>query len=383
MTVKSAKRWKESIPPQNNLCVLNLPFPEGPEENRISTEMSVNIQQFLQHMPKVELHCHLEGAIPLDALFTLIQKYDPGNLIQNHKQLEKKFQYRNFDLFINTWVWKNQFLREYEDFQFIAEAVAKDLSSQHIRYAELYYSPGDFTEHHLELAGITTAIRKGLDCHKDTINILLIADLVRDRGIKNGARWLSELNEVREAGVVGIGLGGSEKEFPAKPYASIYASARKLGFQTTAHAGEADDCQSVWSAIRDLKVERIGHGTRSIEDPVLMEYLYESQIPLEMCPISNLRTGVVKQFSDHPVKYFIDNGLMVTINTDDPMMFNTSLAGEFETLMNAFSYSLSHIQKLMRNAIISAWCSPLQKQILQEEVNCYFNTVLKNGLNVT
>jgi adenosine deaminase len=137
-----------------------------------------NIKSFIRDLPKVELHLHLEGAIPLKSLLTLIEKYKGQDFITLN-ELEEKFTYSDFNHFISTWYWKNSFIREYEDYQFIAEQVSLNLAEQNIRYAEMYFSPTDFRKENSQPQEIANAIRKGLNKHSDKITINLIADLVR------------------------------------------------------------------------------------------------------------------------------------------------------------------------------------------------------------
>jgi adenosine deaminase len=323
----------------------------------------------LEGLPKVELHLHLEGAIPLPALWELIGKYGGALKVADMEALKEKFLYRDFAHFIDTWQWKNGFLREYEDFTLIAGAVANDLADQNIRYVEAFYSPADFQQHGLEPQRLTEAIRAGLDEHKDRVQVKLIADLVRDFGPQRGMVVLREIAEVRDLGVIGIGIGGSEQQFPPEPYQNVYEEARRLGFRTTAHGGEAAGAESIWGAIRSLGVDRIGHGTRAVEDGALVAYLKEKQIPLEMCPLSNVRTGVVSRLEEHPIKEFYREGLMVFVNTDDPKMFNTSLAEEYEALVDALGFTQSDILNLIRNAIHSAWCNESTKEELLRGLN--------------
>jgi len=254
---------------------------------------------WFEKVPKVELHVHLEGAIPLDALWELVQKYGGEPSVPNLQALKEKFQYRDFTHFMQTWTWKNQFLREYEDFVFLSEAVARDLAGQNILYAETIFAPSEFASHGLETQKLAEAIRAGLS-RVPGVEIALILDLVRSR-LERAARHLAEANEVKSLGIIGITIGGSEQAYPPEPFADVYEKARQLGFHTTAHAGEAAGPESVWGAIKSLKVERIGHGTRAIEDAVLVDYLAEHKIPIEICPISNVRTKVVESIEKHPV----------------------------------------------------------------------------------
>ena len=330
------------------------------------------IKNYYERIPKVELHLHLEGAIPYDTLWQLVQKYGGDLAVPNPKALQHRFEYKNFPHFIETWVWKNQFLREYEDFTFIADQVARDLAHQHIKYAEISYSPSDFTRYGLKPQEVTAAIRKGLS-RVSEIEISLIVDFVRDFGPEKAAITLKEINEVKDLGVIGIGIGGSEHAFPPELFEGIYEEARQLGFHTTAHAGEAAGAESIWGAIRNLHVERIGHGTRAYEDEGLLDFLAKHQIPLEMCPLSNLCTGVVSKIEEHPIRRYFEKGIMVTINTDDPKMFDNSLAQEYEVLEKTLGFSPREIQSLMVNAVQASWLpEQKKKRMIKEIINYYY-----------
>jgi adenosine deaminase len=317
-------------------------------------------------VPKIELHLHLEGAIPLAALWELMRKYDGRRAVPSLEALQARFRYRDFPTFIDTWVWKNGFLREYDDFELIARAVAEELGHQQIRYAELFFSPGDFARHGLTTQKLATSIRRGLD-RVPTTQIRLIADLIRDFGPEQATRTLAEAHEVRREGVIGVGLGGSEQTCPAPPFAPVYARARQLGLHTTAHGGEAAGAESVWAVIRDLKAERVGHGTRAVDDPTLLQALAERQIPLEVCPTSNVATGTVKSFADHPIRRFVDAGLLVTVATDDPAMFNTTLALELERLETELGFSRAELRQLILNGINASFLAETDKSKLRLE----------------
>jgi adenosine deaminase len=321
---------------------------------------------WFERIPKLELHLHLEGAIPLAALWELVQKYGGDPTVPDLESLERRFRYRDFSHFIEIWTWKNGFLREAEDFTFLAEAVARDLGHQNIRYVEAFYSPSDFAHHGLNTQQITEALRAGLARVPET-QIRLVADLVRDRGPEHAARTLAELIEVKKLGVIGIGIGGSEAPFPPGPFRDVYASARESGFRTTAHAGEAAGAESIWSAIRDLEVDRIGHGTRAEEDDELVAHLARTGIPLEMCPLSNVRTGVVASLELHPVRRYFDQGLVVTINTDDPKMFGNSLAQELHLLTTHLGFTRPEIRALLLAAVGASWMSEPEKAGLRAE----------------
>lgn len=309
---------------------------------------------WFERIPKVELHVHLEGAIPHAALWELIQKYGGDPSVPNLEALAERFRFRDFPHFLEMWLWKNQFLRSYEDFTHIAEAIARDFAQQNMRYVEAFFSPTRFAQHGLTPQKLAEAIRVGLS-RVPEVEVALIADLVRDHGPERAVVTLREVHEVRHMGIVGIGIGGSEHQFPPELFQEVYAQARQLGLRTTAHAGEAAGADSIWGAIRALRVDRIGHGTRAEEDEALLDHLAEHRIPLEMCPLSNVCTRVVPAIEAHPVRRYVDRGLVVTINTDDPKMFGNSMAEEFRALSEHFHFSRQEICNLILQGIQAAW----------------------------
>jgi adenosine deaminase len=326
-----------------------------------------------EKIPKIELHLHLEGSIPLDALWELIKKYGGDPSVSNFDQLKDKFVYNDFNQFIQTWSWKNQFLKEYDDFTFISEKVADDLKKQNIKYSEIFISPSLFKKFGLKTQRIVEAIYKGINKIKD-INIHLLVDLVRDYGPINELKTLYEINEVKNFGIIGIGIGGSENQFPPEPFSELYEKARQFGFRTNAHAGEASGPESIWGAIRSLKVDRIGHGTRAFEDTELLEYLSEHKIPLELCPISNLRTRVIDDFSGFPIKTFMKFGIPFSINTDDPKMFGNSLSDEYVMLETHFNFSENEMIDIIINSIYTSWLEHGKKELLADQ----FKEEMKN-----
>jgi adenosine deaminase len=320
-----------------------------------------------EKLPKVELHLHLEGAIPLAAMWELVQKYGGDPQLPDISALEKRFAYRDFPQFIDTWVWKNSFIREYDDFTFLAAAVARDLLRQNVRYVEAFISPPDFHKQGLQTQRIIQAVRTGLE-QAPGVDVALVPDLVRDFGPQRAQRTLAELADVRNLGVIGVGIGGSEQLYPPEPFERVYREARRLGFHTSAHAGEVAGAESIWGAVIKLKAERIGHGTRAREDGALVEWLAEHQIPLEMCPVSNLRTGVVRSIETHPVREFFERGLLVTINTDDPKMFGNSLAMEYFLLESRLGFTRDEIHQLILNAVRASWLPETDKDDLERSI---------------
>jgi adenosine deaminase len=315
---------------------------------------------WFERLPKVELHLHLEGAIPPEALWELFQKYGGDPAIPTWSYLKRKFVYRDFRHFIQTWNWITSLLRQYEDFTFAAHAIARDLERQNIRYAEVFYSPPDFLPAGLEPQRLTEAIRDGLR-RVPGVEVALVFDLVRNFGPEQGARMLACANQVRDLGVIGVGIGGAENGFPPEPFAPVFRRARELGFRTSAHAGEAAGPASIWGAIRTLEVDRIGHGTRAVEDPVLVDYLAARKIPLELCVLSNVRMCVVPDVRRHPAHAYFQRGIPLSINTDDPTLFGNSLAEEYAVLCSELGFTQKDVLLLIEQGIEASWLPETRK----------------------
>jgi adenosine deaminase len=302
-------------------------------------------------------------------MWTLVEQYGGDPEVPDANALTDRFAYRDFAHFIDTWIWKNRFLDTYAAFEFAAESVARTLADRNIVYAEAFFSPSDFHRHGLGSAELALAIRRGLD-RVNEVDVALIVDLVRDTGPEKAARTFEGVREVAtEAGVIGIGIGGSEADYPPELFTDVYRRAANAGFRLTAHAGEAAGAASVRAALSALRVERIGHGVRAVEDDELLRSLTDRQIPLEVCPTSNIRTGVVSSWEQHPAATLIDAGAMVTINTDDPAMFGCTLSGEYGVVADRFGFGDATIRRLAQNTIDASWAETATKRRLSRQLD--------------
>jgi adenosine deaminase len=330
--------------------------------------------QIIQDMPKVELHLHLEGAFTYEFLFNQIQKYGGDPQIKTVDDLKNKFVFRDFGNFLELWFWKNRYFKETNDFEQCAYTTLGDLAKQNVMYCEVFYSPWDFTSDRLSVEDITEATLSGIKRAEDDFPITcnLIADLVRDYDSKKAVERVLQILPYKDKGVIGIGLGGSEQKYPARLFEDAFKEARNLGFHVTAHAGEAAGPESVWEAIKKLRVERLGHGVRAIEDPQLVRYLKDTHLPLEVCVNSNLKTKIFPSPESHPIKRFIENGLCVSINSDDPSMFGATITEEFYILYHEISISFDDIKQLTLNAINSAFLSKEVKAELILKIDSFW-----------
>ncbi len=328
-----------------------------------------NLNKLILEMPKTELHLHLEGAIPLETLYDFIQRRGGDPSIASIEDLKKKLVYTDFRHFIDVWTWKNTFAKEEKDFEEVVFKVLRNLSKQNVKYLEAFYSPGDYWRQGLSVQGITEYVIKGKEraYHDFGIRCELIVDLIRDHGPEVGMQHLDEVTPYLGKGIVGIGIGGSEQTFPADPYEPVYKEAKRRGFRLTAHAGEVVGPESIWTVLRKLRCERVGHGVRAREDPQLVLFLKKKQIPLEICVVSNVKTKVFKSVEVHPIKQYFEDGLMVTVNSDDPTMFNTSITQEYLLLVQKLGFTLGDIRRLTMNGIEASFLSDKDKESMKSQ----------------
>ncbi len=330
------------------------------------SETDPRLEQFIRDMPKVELHLHMEGSIPAETLLGFIKRKGTEPDIRTVEDLNARLTYTDFPHFIEVWTWKNTFIHDEKDFRVIAHDVLSDLARQNVKYVEAFFGPGDYRRMGLSIPRIIKYVIQGKEkAEADTgIRCNLIIDLIRDHGPEIGMQRLEEATPYLGKGIIGVGIGGSEQLFPPEPYEAVYREARKRGFRLTAHAGEVAGPESMWGAIRTLGAERLGHGVRANEDPELVAYLIEHQLPLEMCPISNVKTGVCESIGRHPIREYFDKGIMVTVNADDPAMFQSSLTEDYLAVAGRLGFGMEEIKRLAANSIDASFLSSAEKAAL-------------------
>lgn len=322
-----------------------------------------DLRKFVKTMPKVELHLHLEGAFTLNTLSRLIQKYDGHSAVRDVEALRARFRYGSFSQFIEAWKWKNQFFRTAEDFELSAYETMIELHRQNVVHVEAFFSPWDFENNGLPMEEITEAMLSGCRrAEKETgISWKLIADINREHSPAAGEKRIDQVLKYRTQGVIGIGLGGPEHLFPPDLFVDVFSKARQRGLFVTAHAGEALGADSVRCAMDQLHVQRIGHGIRAIEDLSVVRKLTERRIPLEVCVTSNIKTGVVRSLNEHPICKLIDADVFVTVNSDDPTMFGSTLTDEYNLLTEQLGLSLNSIRMIAYNGVDASVLTPEEK----------------------
>ena len=277
-----------------------------------------------------ELHLHLEGSVRPESL-----GMDP-------------LRFGDFAGFLQVFKAISQRLQAPEDYARITKTLLQTLVAEGIDYAEVTLSAGVVLWKDQDLHQTYAAI-KSVCCGCPEVKLNWCFDAVRQFGAEAAMRVAEIAAELRNEGVVSFGIGGDEVGGPALLFESVFATARKRGLRLTAHAGESDGASSVWDALR-IGAERIGHGIRAVEDPELLRYLRDHDIPLEVCLTSNVATGVVKSLAEHPLRRLFDAGVPITLNTDDPGIFETTLGHEFEIARDTLGFNDQELKIVATNA---------------------------------
>jgi len=285
-------------------------------------------KSFIQSLPKAELHLHLEGSIEPSTLLEIRQRH--GIEGATLAEVEQLYNFANFAGFLLAFKDVTAHLRTPDDYELITYRLMERLRAQHVLHAEVTVSVGVCLWRKQDFAAIFEGLERGRQRGERDfgISVLWIFDAIRQFGAEKAAIVLDLAIQFRDRGVVAFGIGGDEAKGPPELFREVYARAADHGLHLTAHAGESAGPESIWGAL-NLKVERIGHGLTAGGDRELMEELAERQIPVEICVTSNLRTGCCADLSQHPVRCYFDEGLMLTLNTDDPAMFHTTLEEEY------------------------------------------------------
>jgi aminodeoxyfutalosine deaminase len=314
---------------------------------------------FIRALPKAELHLHLEGSVTPQTLVELRSRHGRESTLG---EAEALYQYKDFLGFLMAFKTLTDDLQTPDDYDLITYRLMEQLKAENVLHAEIYISVGVCLWRKLDFDRIFEGLERGRERgEKDfAISLLWIFDAVRQFGADKAQPVFELAAKYRDCNVVGIGIGGDEQKGPPELFREQYAYAAEQGLRLTVHAGESAGPESIWGAL-NLGAERIGHGLTAYQDPELMEELSTRQIPVEICLTSNLRTGCCGKIAGHPLRRYFDDGLMLTLNTDDPAMFGTSLTREYELAQAEFNFTDEHLRELARNSFEASFLPPGKK----------------------
>lgn len=328
----------------------------------------MSLHDFIREMPKVELHVHLEGSIRPTTLLTLAERSGVDLPANDLAGLREFYRFTDFDHFLQVYFAISSCLKTVDDFDLIAYEFGADMARQNTCYAEVTFTPHtNVVNTGLPFDDIMAGLNDGRARAQADFGVEFqwVLDIVRNDPDSRHqvARWAAG---AMDRGVVGFGLGGGEQGHPPEWFVDAYAVAREAGLHSVPHAGETVGPESVWGAIRELGAERLGHGVRSVEDPALVDYLCEHQIPLEVCPTSNLCLGVYAAYEVHPFRWLWEQGVYVTVNSDDPPMFNTDLVQEYQALAEHLDFTAAELEQLSLAALQASFLPPGRKAVLKQ-----------------
>lgn len=331
----------------------------------------MSLASFLVALPKVELHVHLEGAMPPATLLALARRHRVDLPASDEAGLREWFRFRDFDHFVEVYVACSRVLREPEDFQLLLRDFASEQERQGIRYSEVHFTIGTHWLNGLPIDEILDAMGETIaaeEARRGT-RIRLIPDIVRDVGAQTADPTLDwALAGAKRGFVVALGLTGREAVMPSEPFADHFEAAAAAGLHCVAHAGEHAGPASVESVLGPCRAERIGHGVRAIEDDALIARLREKRTPLEVCPTSNLMLGLAPDLALHPFDRLRRAGLELSVNTDDPALFATDLPTEFLNLAHTFAYTPETLVDLAAAAVRHSFLPAAEKTALESDL---------------
>ena len=329
-------------------------------------------------LPKAELHLHLEGTVDPPTLAELSRRHptplattnnryrnieDSGHVF-TEEEARELYQYKHFTGFL--WAFKavTERLRTAEDYELVTYRMMQKLHAQNVLHAEVYVSVGVVQWRGQEFAPLFEGLERGRQRGERDFGLSLywIFDATRHFGVEEAQRVVEEAVRFQNRSVIGIGLGGDARRAGPEQFRAVFEHAAKCGLRLTVHAGETLGPESIWGALRELKADRIGHGLRAIEDAELVRYLAENRIPVEVCITSNLLTGCCPEVGQHPIRRLFDAGVLVTLNTDDPDMFHTTLANEYQIAQQVFGFSEAELRELARNSFRASFLPEEKKR---------------------
>lgn len=329
------------------------------------------LDAFLLEMPKVELHVHLEGAMRPATLLELARRHRVSLPADDEAGLRDWFRFRDFDHFVQIYLTCCSVLRRPEDFQQLLRDFAVDRERDRIRYTEIHFTIGTHWQNGLPIDEILDAMEETIRTEEKTRGTVLrlIPDIVRDVGSETADPTLEWAIEAHRRGIaVALGLTGREAVCPSEPFAGHFEEAARHGLHCVAHAGEHAGPESVESVLDSCRAERIGHGVRAVESGELVERLRRQRTPLEVCPTSNLCLGLAPDLAHHPFDRLRRAGLELSVNSDDPALFDTTLSIEYQRLARTFGYGQDELVELSLAAVRHSFLPEPEKSKLEAEM---------------
>ena len=334
-------------------------------------KLSPEIETFIRQIPKIELHLHLEGSIRPKTLLRIAQRNKVNILANDEAEVERHFNYRDFQEFLSIFMVMSSALRYGEDFEEVAYGLGEQLHEQNVCYSEIMLSPALYYRRGMDLDEVVQGTAAGLAraAYDFGIRTQIAFDYGRQFGSDMAWPILEAAIRAKPYGLVAWSIGGDEVNYPPELYTDVFKAAREAGLHTMAHAGEVAGAASVRGAVTSLCVERIGHGISSIDDPEVLDLLRKHNVTVDVCPWSNVLTGAVPTLAEHPLRQMFDAGLQLTLNSDDPIFFQTNITNEYRIAAQVFGFSAAELGTLTRNAARAAFLPEHERETLFQYID--------------
>lgn len=331
------------------------------------------MKKWIETLPKAELHLHIEGTLEPELLFVLAKRNQITLPYASIKEAYDAYHFQNLQSFLDIYYQGAKVLVNEEDFYDLTFAYLQRAQKQNIRHVEIFFDPQTHTQRGIAFETVISGIHRALQTAKEAFGISshVILCFLRDLSAESALETLHQALPFKDL-IIGVGLDSAEKGNPPDKFVTVFNEARKQGFLCVAHAGEEGPPEYIWQALDHLKVSRIDHGVRCLEDEKLVKRLVNDQTPLNVCPLSNIKLCVFKSLKQHPLKQMLDKGLCVTVNSDDPAYFGGYVNENFIETALALNLSKEDIYQLVKNSFIASFLTESEKVKFIAELDSVF-----------
>ncbi len=335
----------------------------------------MSLTTFIEALPKVELHLHIEGSLEPELMFTLAERNKITLPYDSIEAVRQAYQFTDLQSFLDIYYAGAHVLKKEQDFYDLTMAYLQKIAKENVQHTEIFFDPQTHTDRGIDFGTVIHGIYGALQDGQRHFNISskLIMCFLRHLSEDSALQTLQQSLPYQDK-FIAVGLDSSEVGHPPKKFQNVFAAAQKLGLLTVAHAGEEGPADYIWQALDTLNVQRIDHGVRCLEDPELVEFLVEEQVPLTVCPQSNIKLYVFDDMQQHPIKKMLDLGLAVTVNSDDPAYFGSYMNQNYQAITNALDLSKADLYKLAQNGIKACFLSDSEKTMLQQTLKIHMET---------
>jgi adenosine deaminase len=339
------------------------------------------VQAFIHGIPKAELHIHIEGSLEPELMFELAAKNKIQLPYESAADVRRAYEFTNLQSFLDIYYQGTQVLLTEDDFYQMTRAYLQKASEQNVRHTEIFFDPQAHTVRGVKFETVVQGIDRALSDARKKLGLSskLIMCFLRELSAAEAMKTLEQALPFKDR-IAAVGLDSVELGHPPEKFKGVFDLARQYGFKTVAHAGEEGPPAYIWQALNLLKVKRIDHGVRCVEDAGLVEYLVKAQVPLTVCPLSNIKLRIFDNMRRHNFKKMLNLGLCVTVNSDDPAYFGGYIEDNFRALQAAHKLSFQDIYKIASNAFKASFLNRAQKQKYLDELDGFVSDFAQRHL---